>query len=196
MTIQDQTLAFDAIVEGEQYENCTFTPSNQKIAVSAVPFTKCRFEQTDFTGGEWLDCHFQNTNFANCTFAQSIMYRDTFQDCSLMGANFIDNRWKDNAIINCQAEYANFSNSQMTHCRAENTSFKEAYFRDITFKQGFVMADCVLDETSFLGTKLKGLNVSDSEVDSLELLPQDLPGLVISAYQAPVLAELLGVKVK
>ncbi|AMV67017.1 Quinolone resistance protein [Pediococcus damnosus] len=194
--IKDKKLQVAEIVSGEHYENCTFLATPEKFKVSDVSFNDCTFEQTDLSSGEWLDCTFERMNFANYHFEKSLFYRDHFNTCNLLGTDFSDNNWKDSSFDDCRVDYANFSESKFTKCTAQASSFKETYFRYVEFKSGFVTKDCDFDAASFIGSKLKKVDLSKSEFEVLEVLPEDLDGLIINQFQASALVGVLGVVVK
>ncbi|WP_054655820.1 pentapeptide repeat-containing protein [Lentilactobacillus kisonensis] len=196
MAIINKKLAFEDIEPGNQYTDCTFTTSMQAVRVSDVTFHQCQFEQDNFGGSEWLDCRFVNVSFANKRFEGSTFYRDQFESCQLIGTEFQENNWKDCVISGSQVDYANFSSSKINRCRFDDASFKEVYFRYLKLVGGLKTSGCNFEGASFVGTKLKGVDLSQSEFGYLEVNPDDLKGLIINQFQAASLIGLLGVKIK
>ncbi|GAF39476.1 hypothetical protein JCM14202_1340 [Agrilactobacillus composti DSM 18527 = JCM 14202] len=84
----------------------------------------------------------------------------------------------------------------MTHCQLRDTSFKEALFYDVTFNSGLLTTDCTFDESSFSGSKLKGVDLSKSEFTTIEFTPAYLQGLIINQFQAASLIATLGVEIR
>lgn len=196
MTIIGKKLAFEDIEPGNTYENCRFATSMQEIRVSDVTFKQCQFEQDNFGGSEWLDCTFNNSSFANDRFEGSTFYRDQFESCQLIGVEFQENNWKNCTINDSRADYANFSGPKLNHCTFTDSSFKEVYFRYLKLVGGLKTSRCNFEGASFVNTKLKGVDLSQSEFGYLEVNPDDLKGLTINQFQAASLIGLLGVNVK
>jgi uncharacterized protein YjbI with pentapeptide repeats len=194
--IHNEELGLDKIEAGQDYQNCHFLVSTQKIRIADVNFVNCTFEQTDFSHSEWLDCSFKGINFSNKHFEQSIFYRDKFDTCNLLGVECFENTWKDTQLSACRADYINFSSSKMTHCQLQDSSFKEALFYDVVFKSGLLTTGCTFDESSFSGSKLKGVDLSKSEFTAITFTPAYLQGLIINQFQAASLIATLGVEIR
>ncbi|HFL2538681.1 TPA: hypothetical protein ACG3G9_003845, partial [Clostridioides difficile] len=62
--------------------------------------------------------------------------------------------------------------------------------------QKMLLDQCNIDQSFMTGTKLKGLDLSNCQFDSLVLNMEDLNGCVISPYQAATFVGLMGIVIK
>lgn len=195
--IAHQTLTAAQLEPYETYSECTIAATSLPGKVSDVTLDNCTLTGI-WSQSEWLDCTFQNLNLANQDWNQAVLYRCHFQGCNLLGTNFSNGVWKTVRLADCRADYANWSGAQLTACAAQTTSLREAYFRDVTFKRGFVATQCDLDQASFWESPLAGVDLAASTFEQLEVTPEAkyLRGLVLNALQAATVLSLFGVRLK
>lgn len=72
----------------------------------------------------------------------------------------------------------------------QETSFFNVKFKDINIK------DCDFTSSEFNQTKLSGIDVSSSNIESIATQPENLKGVIANREQAVALAQLLGIIVK
>lgn len=195
--IQHQTLDLTDLDPYETYEDCQFTVPSVPAKVTDVTLKRCRFTGA-LDGTEWLDCTFQDLDLANRSWANGVLYRCTFQACNLLGTNFLGSTWKHTQLVGCRGDYLNLSGARLTACGAQETSLREAALRDVTVTQGFVADRCDLEQASFWGSDLAGVDLATSTFERLEVDADAarLKGLVLNAYQAASVLSLFGVKIK
>lgn len=194
--IENKRIEFDNVIEGESYRSCTFSFSKNTLRISDVIFDNCIFDQADFSNSEWLDCELKRCDFSNNHFENSVFYRTKIKHCNLVGADFSNNLWKDTTISESRADYINFSGSKLTKCRIENSSLIEAYFQEVVFNGGLNTNDCDFNKSNFWNSKLKKVNLANSNFEVLDVNPTDLKGLIINQYQAVKIVQLFGVTVE
>lgn len=195
--IKDQTINVADLEPYQTYQQCTLVLPSIPSHVSDVHLNRCQFVG-DLDHSEWLDCHFQDCDFANRTWTHSVLYRCTFTRCNLLGTAFLENRWQDVTVTESRGDYLNLSGSQLTRCRLTATTLKEAYLRACRVTPPLVLDRCDLNQASFGETRLKGVYLTTSTFDQLEVdaTPRSLAGLVINPVQAAPILGLFGVKIK
>ncbi|WP_056988650.1 pentapeptide repeat-containing protein [Lacticaseibacillus camelliae] len=194
--IERQILSLDEVQEDQTYSGCTITVSNQDIQVSGVTFLNCTFAQTDFRGGEWLDCTIRGSRFLTADFTGSVMYRCRFEGCQLMGADFTRSTWQDVTVAGCQATYLILAEAKLKNARFEDTKLTESSFQAASIvKPGLVVAGGEMTGADFSDTKLAQVNLAKARFDRLIFTPALLSGLKINQWQAAVIAGSLGVDI-
>lgn len=195
-TITGETLSLDAVAAGNQYVDCELTYSNQDIRVEEVTFDKCRFQQTDFKGSEWLDCNFRGCQFLNCQFQQSYLYRCAFNACQLLGSDFTEARLKDMTIVDSRADYANFAEAVLTGVTLTDTRLLEASFQAVTVKRYLNFNRCDLTRADFTESRLKLVDLRSSQITALAFTPGLVRGCQIDPLQAVTFAAALGLDIQ
>jgi len=151
----------------------------------------CRFAMTDFGRSDFVDVIFENCDFSNAQFTEASIHRVVFQNCKLVGTNFsacsLGNVVFRESVLNLSA----ISESKLRKVVFENSSAKSVYFYEDKFTE-VAFRDCQLDECNFLGTPLKGVDLSTSAFESLTVGFDNLKGCKVSASQAVYFARLLG----
>lgn len=194
--ISEQQLSLDQIEAGESYEKCHLTYSDERLSFEGVTLKNCTFDQSDFSHSEWDNCVFEGCEFLNNNFTESFFYQTKFSKCRLMGADFSGSTLLKSTIVDSKADYLNLSATKLEECSFLDSSLQEAYFQEVKIKKGLNFQRCDLDGTDFLGTSLKGVDLSSSLFESLNVEPRLLKGCQISITQAAVFVGLLGIKFK
>ncbi|MFD1126442.1 pentapeptide repeat-containing protein [Lentilactobacillus raoultii] len=197
ITIRKQTLGLDDVEVDHDYVDCTFRVSNQPIRISDVTFDHCQFEQTNFDQSDWNFVVFKGCQFLNASFHQSYFSNSQFIGSQLMGADFsVGTKLTNVSVTDTNLRYANFSESTMVKVHFNQVNLQETAFQAVTLKKGLVFSQCNLDQSDFLDTKLKGIDLSQSRFETLTVSPELIRGLIINPWQARSLIGLLGVVVK
>ncbi len=197
MTYTNEHLSFDDIEADNEYQDCTFSPANEKTMVQDAVFNHCEFEQDDFDGVDWTDVKFINCSLPNKTF-----HRGYFVDCeftgSLMtGTDFsVGTKLLKTKFANCKLLYSNFSETKIEQSKFIDCDLIESSFQDVKVVKGLKFDNCVIDGIDFLDTNLKGVDLSTATFNDLVVDPTRLKGLKINAYQASLLITMFGVEIK
>ncbi|MFD1439838.1 pentapeptide repeat-containing protein [Lacticaseibacillus hegangensis] len=191
--IKGQTLSLDEVQEDQTYSGCTLTVSNEDIQLSGVTFVNCAFAQTDFRGGEWLDCTVKGSRFLTADFTGSVMYRCRFEGCQLMGADFTRSTWRDVTVQDCQATYLILAEAKLKNVQFVDTKLTESSFQAASIvKPGLKISGGDVTGADFSDAKLAQVNLAKTHFDSLLFTPALLQGLKINQFQAAVIAGSLG----
>lgn len=152
-----------------------------------------RIEHTDFTQMhaerfEASDCVFTHCDFANVDLSEAAFYRVKFDQCRFVGTNLTQMYAANVQFIDCQmslvwAPEATFKTVDFLRCRLDGGEFSRAQ----TAK--FTLTDCAIDGLGLLGFKLKDLDLSSCEFETLELDLERMRGLKVTDTQASLIAK-------
>ena len=193
--IANQTLRLDEVQADEEYENCTFLTSNERLRFSEVTFSHCTFEQDDLADSEWLDCEFQAINWSNKQVQRSLLYRCKFENCQLVGTDFFENNWRDNEVIESKAEFLNLAAAKINNCKFTDTDLKDASFQECEVTKALKFKGGDLTQTDFTETTLKMIDFSKSYFESIRFTPAILRGCKVKSTQASVMMAILRAKI-
>lgn len=160
-----------------------------------VSFHGCHFSGSSFSHAEFIDVVFDSCDFSNCRFDDGYMVRCSVSSCRFTGAMFGKHMFSHVRMTNTVAPYISCDGSRWDHCRIEKTdlhggSFFQAKLNTCEFD------DADLAECIFLGTPLKGIDLSNSRLDKASFSDHfpELRGAVLNRDQAAELARVFGIK--
>lgn len=194
--IENKILNLDELEAYETYCYCQFTASSNHLHLTDISFEHCIFPEQDYSRTEFLDCHFKNIVFSNYNFSGSVFYRCTFERCQLLGTVFSENRWKDTKIIASRCEYIHCNKAILENIMITDTNLKEAFFQDVSIKNGLTFIRCDLSMADFSETSLADVDFSASDFDTLVFSPHLLRGVILEPFQAAQFMLLLGAIIK
>ena len=77
----------------------------------------------------------------------------------------------------------------------ENTVLKNSNFQENNLKN-IIFKNADLTQAQFFKTSLKDIDFSESTIDGITVLTEDIKGAIINEFQAIELISLLGIKIK
>ena len=125
-------------------------------------FEQIDFQVQPFTIGEYENCIFIKCSFIGIDLAGSIFINCTFTDCDMSVVKVNQVVFRDTHFVGCKLIGILFD------------SCKE-YGLDVSFN------NCIIDNASFYGTKIKGLRFVKSSVKSVDFTNTDLNTAVFDA---------------
>ena len=162
-------------------------------------FFECTFTNITFTekmrSCQFVDCIFDHCDLSNCDFRETVFRRVKMDTCRMMGTDFSDSRLQDVEMAGVQARYASFGGSKWKRCLLSDCVFVQSSLSYCEFDQTEI-SHCDFAEAELLGTKLKGLDFSDSRIDGFMIQADCLKGVTMNEEQALACAALLGIVVK
>lgn len=194
--IKNKVIEFKEIEDGVQYDNCRFIEYNQDKNISDVDFNQCIFENDNFSNSEWLDVTFKNMDFSNKNFDESVIFRSDFENCRLTGISLINANLKKTNFKNSQLDFCNFNGSKLDEINLVSSSLNGMLFQEVSHQNVIEFNNCVLNEASFIDTKMSKIDLSNSHFDSLELTPELIRGITINATQLVMISDYLGIRLK
>lgn len=170
-----------------------------KEKIKFVNFNECKFVKMSFLSVEFSNVSFVDTIFEGCDFSNSSFelcsfIRCQFKNCKLVGANIYDSTLKD-VKFNGILDYINFASNKLKNvlfveCSIAESRFLENTFSNIYFEQSN------MKNIEFYKTSLNKVDLTTDIIDGLNASLIDVKGLIISSYQAYILAGLLGVVIE
>ena len=170
-----------------------------KEKIKFVNFNECKFVKMSFLSVEFSNVSFVDTIFEGCDFSNSSFelcsfIRCQFKNCKLVGANIYDSTLKD-VKFNGILDYINFASNKLKNvlfveCSIAESRFLENTFSNIYFEQSN------MKNIEFYKTSLNKADLTTDIIDGLNASLTDVKGLIISSYQAYILAGLLGVVIE
>ncbi|MEG1564271.1 MAG: pentapeptide repeat-containing protein [Bacteroides sp.] len=162
-------------------KNCTFTG---KI------FLECQLKSAQLS-----DVRFENCDLSNVSFADSSLHRVEFDSCKLVGTNLSETTLNHVSMTHCSGMYINLSMSKMTQVSFRDCDFRNGSLNDSRLSL-VEFPGCMLLETDFSHTSLRGIDLRSSRISGIQLTIADLRGAIISSLQAMDLLPLLGVVIE
>lgn len=168
----------------------------KKTEFDTVTFIRCRFIACNFAGASFCNVVFDNCDFSNCTFTDSYMKNVRAQGCKGDGSSFSNASLKWVKLLECQLRYGNFSLAHLEFCEISGCCMRESFLSQVKFKKT-VCSKTDFTSTDFFRTPLKGMDLSDCNIDNIMVSDQytELSGMKVNLFQAAELAKLIGVKI-
>ena len=113
---------------------------------------------------------------------------------TLVGARFTDGRFTDVRFVDCQIELAAFWQARFTRVTFERCKLREADFHGADLGHA-LFKDCDLTLSNWADAKLKGTDVSTSDISGIRIGAPAMVGLVVNQTQAVALAKTFGLVV-
>ena len=98
-------------------------------------------------------------------------------------------------FIETNANYINLSNVRIENVLFENVQMRNCYFQETKMKNVY-FENTDLTQAQFFKTSLKGIDLSNCQIEQIAITIEDIRGATIDQFQAIDLLYLLGVKVK
>lgn len=170
-----------------------------KEKIKFVNFNECKFAKMAFLSVElsnvsFVDTIFEGCDFSNSSFELCSFIRCQFKNCKLVGANIYDSTLKD-VKFNGILDYINFASNKFKNVLFVECSIAESRFLDNTFSNIY-FEQSNMKNIEFYKTSLNKVDLTTDIIDGLNASLTDVKGLIISSYQAYILAGLLGVVIE
>lgn len=170
------------------------------IDESRVSFDECIFRNVNFNNCtlryiDLLDVIFEKCDLSNIDFSQGSIYRTEFINCKIIGSKFEDANLKDCVLRNVLGDYSSFSFSKLNKVSFEGSSFESSVFMEVKNKYMY-FDDCDFKKTIFTKTYLEGVDLSNCEIDGIEIGIPELYKAKVNASQGLELIKLIGLIVE
>ena len=176
----------DCVIEEQQADRLRFR---------GVHFKNVIFREIEFSRADLEDVRFENCDLSNVNLEGSLFHRVEFINCKLVGANFSESSFKNVVIEQSNARYANCSYTHWKRAKMEKTIFSTTDFRGSKFVDMHLL-ETEFRESMLAGTKLKGIDLSDCDIQGVGVQVEDLTGVIVSPLQAVELSKLFGLVIK
>ncbi|MGO4528197.1 pentapeptide repeat-containing protein [Paenibacillus sp. 2TAF8] len=166
-----------------------------KVSFENVVFRHVTILESSMEHCEFTDVRFEHCDFSNVNLQNSFMHRTEWVNCKLVGTDFSGSRWQNVSVLQSVCDYGNFRFGHFKQVEYFECSLIGADFAYLKL-QKIAYGACKLDQVTFTGTAMKGMDLSDCELDALVLTIEDLAGCVIAPHQAATFAGLMGLIIK
>lgn len=194
--IDGYTIESEDICRLKKFCDCTIeNAAAEKVTFEQVVFSGVIFSQVSLASAELTDVRFENCDLSNADLSRAVIYRTEFINCKLMGINLGEATLRDVVFDACNGSYSNFKLSDCKQlcfrgCVLQNADFMEARFAKVYLER------CNMRQAQLCGVKLKGMDLSDCDIEGIGIRLEDLNGVKVSALQAVELSKLLGIIIK
>lgn len=157
-------------------------------------FNGCILPQSDFNRAALRHIRFEGCDLTGANFEGASFHRVEFVRCRLTGANLPDCFFQDVTFSDCQLSFLNLSNARFKKCQFSKCKLDNAHFSDCAMNVAF--SACDLTSALFHHSALKGIDLTDCNINGINIDIPDVRGVVVSTLQAAQLATIMGVVIR
>lgn len=162
-----------------------------RLSFDSCVFKNVNFDSCTFRYIDLLDVVFDKCDLSNIDFSEGSIFRTEFKNCKMIGCKIEDAHLKDCLFKNILGDYSSFSFSKLNKVSFESSSFAFSVFIEVKNKY-LNFDDCDLKKTSFNKTYLEDVDLSNCEIDGIEIGIPELYKAKVNAIQALELVKLIG----
>ena len=155
-----------------------------------VNFENCTFRYIDL-----MDVTFEKCDLSNIDFSEGSIFRTEFVNCKMIGSKIEDAHLKDCLFKNILGDYSSFAFSKLNKVSFESSSFASSIFMEVKNKY-MNFDDCNFKKSVFTKTYLEDVNLSNCEIDGIEIGIPELYKVKVNASQGLELVKLIGLIVE
>ena len=139
---------------------------------------------------------FINCDFSNSIYSKYISKNNVYINSKFIGFSMMEGHLENVSFRECNLEYGNFSESVLSKVNFFDCNLSESNFINLRKLNKVIFSNCWLVKADFCGTKLDKVDFRSCDISGIIVKIEDLKGLIVSSYQASILARLLGLDVK
>jgi uncharacterized protein YjbI with pentapeptide repeats len=143
----------------------------------------------------WKDVRLVDCDLANFETHGLNLVRVEFINCRMTGLRAGEADCQDLLVSGGDQRYCQFRFSRFRSAEFESCNFSEADFYG-TDLSGALIRRCNLQNAEMSKTKLLNTDLRDSNVEGLQLNPEDIRGAIVDPTQAMIFASLLGIRIE
>ena len=189
--ILDYETVEDSLIEDTEIQDI----NNIIVKFNGCIFRNVVFENCDFRKIDMVDVVFENCDLSNIDFSEGSIYRTEFTNCKMIGSKIEDCHLKDCIFKNVLGDYSSFAFSKLNRVSFEGSSFVSSVFMEVKNKH-MDFDDCNFKKTVFTRTYLEDVNLSNCEIDGIEIGIPELYKAKVNAIQGLELVKLMGLIVE
>lgn len=186
----------DEKISNKIFENIDVTSIDEsRVSFEGCIFRNVNFYNCTFRYLDLLDVVFERCDLSNIDLSESSIYRTEFLNCKLIGSKLEDGNFKDCLFRNVLGDYSSFSFSKLNKVSFEGSSFVSSVFMEVKNKHMY-FDDCNFKKSVFRKTYLEDVDLSNCEIDGIEVGIKELYKAKVNASQGLELIKLIGVTVE
>ena len=171
------------------------TIDESRLSFDSCVFKNVNFDNCIFRYIDLLDVIFDKCDLSNIDFSEGSIFRTEFTNCKMVGCKIEDANLKDCLFKNILGDYSSFAFSKFNKVSFENSSFASSIFMEVKDKY-LNFDDCDLKKSVFSRTYLEGVDLSNCEIDGIEIGIPELYKAKVNASQGLELVKLIGLIVE
>lgn len=191
LLIEEDEKICDKLIEDIDMTNI----DESRLAFDSCVFKNVNFDNCTFRYIDLLDAIFEKCDLSNIDFSEGSIFRVKFINCKMIGSKIEDAYLKDCLFKNILGDYSSFAFSKLNKVSFENSSFASSVFMEVKNKY-MNFDDCDFRKTVFTKTYLEDINLSNCEIDGIEIGIPELYKAKVNASQGLELIKLIGLIVE
>lgn len=165
------------------------------IVFDTVIFNHCQIQNSVFLRAQFIDCIFNHCHFTNNRSLDSTFLRCEWQDSKLDASHFIRSNLEHILIKNSTARYLDIADSvlkaiEIIGTKLDESSWFQSKMLDLSLK------NTSMEKAEIYHTSFKDIDLSSTIISGMRIELNDIKGAIIDENQAPLLCQLIGVKIK
>lgn len=189
--IEDDEKIFDKLIENIDIP----TIDESRVSFDSCVFRNVNFENCTFRYIDLMDVTFEKCDLSNIDFSEGSIFRTEFVNCKMIGTKIEDAHLKDCLFKNILGDYSSFAFSKLNKVSFESSSFASSIFMEVKNKY-MNFDDCNFKKSVFTKTYLEDVNLSNCEIDGIEIGIPELYKVKVNASQGLELVKLIGLIVE
>ena len=189
--IEDDEKIFDKLIENIDIP----TIDESRVSFDSCVFRNVNFENCTFRYIDLMDVTFEKCDLSNIDFSEGSIFRTEFVNCKMIGSKIEDAHLKDCLFKNILGDYSSFAFSKLNKVSFERSSFASSIFMEVKNKY-MNFDDCNFKKSVFTKTYLEDVNLSNCEIDGIEIGIPELYKVKVNASQGLELVKLIGLIVE
>lgn len=189
--IEDDEKICDKLIENIDIP----TIDESRVSFDSCVFRNVNFENCTFRYIDLMDITFEKCDLSNIDFSEGSIFRTEFVNCKMIGSKIEDAHLKDCLFKNILGDYSSFTFSKLNKVSFESSSFASSIFMEVKNKY-MNFDDCNFKKSVFTKTYLEDVNLSNCEIDGIEIGIPELYKVKVNASQGLELVKLIGLIVE
>ena len=189
--IEDDEKIFDKLIENIDIP----TIDESRVSFDSCVFRNVNFENCTFRYIDLMDVTFEKCDLSNIDFSEGSIFRTEFVNCKMIGSKIEDAHLKDCLFKNILGDYSSFAFSKLNKVSFESSTFASSIFMEVKNKY-MNFDDCNFKKSVFTKTYLEDVNLSNCEIDGIEIGIPELYKVKVNASQGLELVKLIGLIVE
>ena len=189
--IEDDEKIFDKLIENIDIP----TIDESRVSFDSCVFRNVNFENCTFRYIDLMDVTFEKCDLSNIDFSEGSIFRTEFINCKMIGSKIEDAHLKDCLFKNILGDYSSFAFSKLNKVSFESSSFASSIFMEVKNKY-MNFDDCNFKKSVFTKTYLEDVNLSNCEIDGIEIGIPELYKVKVNASQGLELVKIIGLIVE
>ncbi len=162
-----------------------------RLSFDSCVFKNVNFESCTFRYIDLLDVIFDKCDLSNVDLSEGSIFRVEFTNCKMVGSKIEDANLKNCLFKNILGDYSSFAFSKLNKVNFESSSFYSSIFMEVKNRYMY-FDDCNFKKSVFTRTYLEDVDLSNCEIDGIEIGIPELYKTKVNASQGLDLVRLMG----